>query len=265
MLTSPAFGQADMTNCERELIQFAGSVQPHGLLLVLHEPQLRIVQASRSASRWLGRPLDSLLHQDLDRLGGDVAERVRALGGAGDLRDPQPLRCSVGDAHFEGAVHRVGSETLILELEPLRPQPPQDYEVRIDVALLLQQLGAAVQRISEAASIAVLTDGVVQQLRDMVGYDRVMVYRFDPDGHGKIIAEARDPRLEPLLGHRYPATDIPQRARELYLRNRVRVLVDVHYEPSELVPQRPPRQRGPGGTRHVDVTPAQHVAATCST
>jgi chemotaxis family two-component system sensor kinase Cph1 len=53
-----------------------------------------------------------------------------------------------------------------------------------------------------------------------------------PDGHGKIIAEARDPRLESLLGHHYPASDIPQRARELYLRNRVRVLVDVHYEAS---------------------------------
>jgi chemotaxis family two-component system sensor kinase Cph1 len=68
-------------------------------------------------------------------------------------------------------------------------------------------------------------------LRDLTGYDRVMVYRFDPDGHGKIIAEARDPRLESLLGHHYPATDIPQRARELYMRNRLRVLVDVDYEP----------------------------------
>jgi chemotaxis family two-component system sensor kinase Cph1 len=69
-----------------------------------------------------------------------------------------------------------------------------------------------------------------------------MVYRFDPDGHGKIIAEARDPRLESLLGHHYPATDIPQRARELYLRNRLRVLVDVHYEPP-LVPRQLPAAR----------------------
>ena len=70
-----------------------------------------------------------------------------------------------------------------------------------------------------------------------------MVYKFDPDGHGKIIAEARDPRLESLLGHHYPASDIPQRARELYLRNRVRVLVDVHYEPSPLVPRQLPGGR----------------------
>ena len=238
MLTSPAFGQADLTNCERELIQYAGSIQPHGLLLVLHEPRLRIVQASRSAGHWLGASLDGVLLRELHQLGGDAGDRVRAMREAGDLREPQPLRCRLGGSVFEGALHRVGDDTLVLELEPVEPAQP--HSLQIDSTQLLQRLGAAVQRISEAASIGALTDGVVQQLRDIVGYDRVMVYRFDPDGHGKIIAEARDPRLESLLGHRYPATDIPQRARELYLRNRVRVLADVHYEPSELLPQHPP-------------------------
>ena len=254
MSSSPAFGQADMTNCERELIQFAGSIQPHGLLLVLHEPQLRIVQASRSAGRWLGWPLDSLLLRELHELGGDASARVRALCDAGDLHEPQPLRCSVGETVFEGALHRVGADTLVLELEPVDPLPPKLHSVQIDGTQLLRSLGTAVQRISEAASIGVLTDGVVQQLRDIVGYDRVMVYRFDPDGHGKIIAEARDPRLESLLGHRYPATDIPQRARELYLRNRVRVLVDVHYEPSELLPQRPSGGGGAGPRGELDMS-----------
>ena len=69
---------------------------------------------------------------------------------------------------------------------------------------------AAVQRFSAASAIGTLADGVVRCFRDMLGYDRVMVYKFDPDGHGKIIAEARDPRLESLLGHHYPASDIPQ-------------------------------------------------------
>jgi PAS domain S-box-containing protein len=236
MSISPAFGQADMTNCDRELIQFAGSIQPHGLLLVLQEPQLRIVQASRSASRWLGRPLDWLLLSNLHQLQGDTGPQLQALCAESDLREPQPLRCTLGTALFDGAVHRVADDMLVLELEPVDPPPPSVPSVQIDGTALLGQLGALVQRISEASSIGTLTDGVVQDLRDIVGYDRVMVYRFDPDGHGKIIAEARDPRLEPLLGHRYPATDIPQRARDLYLRNRVRVLVDVHYEPSLLVP-----------------------------
>jgi light-regulated signal transduction histidine kinase (bacteriophytochrome) len=247
MSISPAFGQADMTNCERERIQFAGSIQPHGLLLVLQAPQLRIVQASRSAGRWLGRPLDWLLLNDLHQLGGDAAGRVESLSAEHDLREPHPLHCSVGDALFEGAVHRIAPDMLVLELEPVDP-PPSLSSVTVDGALLVERLGALVQRISEASSIGTLADGVVQELRDLVGYDRVMAYRFDPDGHGKIIAEACDPRLDSLLGHRYPASDIPQQARELYLRNRVRVLVDVHYEPSPLVPHLMPGQAaGPGG------------------
>ncbi|MBU1360961.1 MAG: GAF domain-containing protein [Gammaproteobacteria bacterium] len=93
---------------------------------------------------------------------------------------------------------------------------------------------------SGASTIGTLADAVVKACRNLLGYDRVMVYKFDPDGHGKIIAEARDPRLESLLGHHYPASDIPQRARELYLRNRLRVLVDVNYVAAPLVPTRLP-------------------------
>ena len=67
-----------------------------------------------------------------------------------------------------------------------------------------------------------------------------MVYRFDEEGHGEVFSERREPKLEPFLGNRYPATDIPQIARRLYERNRVRVLVDVQDTPSPLVPQLSP-------------------------
>ncbi len=235
MSISPAFGQADLTNCERELIHLAGSVQPHGLLLVLRGPQLRIVQASQSAARLLGRPLDWLLLARLQELSDDADAGLRALAADSDLREPQPLRCRVAGQRFEGAAHRIDADTLVLELEPV--DAGGAHGPGFDNDALLQRLSAAVQRFSEASSIGTLADAVVQCVRDLVGYERVMVYRFDPDRHGKIIAEARDPRLESLLGHRYPASDIPQRARELYLRNRVRVLVDVHYEASPLVPR----------------------------
>jgi chemotaxis family two-component system sensor kinase Cph1 len=124
----------------------------------------------------------------------------------------------------------------VLELEPVPSQ--RDVHTVDHSGPLLDLVGGAVQRLGNASSLGVLADATVQVFRDLTGHDRVMVYKFDADGHGKIIAEARDPRLESLLGHHYPASDIPQRARELYLRNRVRVLVDVHYEPSPLVDDR---------------------------
>jgi PAS domain-containing protein len=102
---------------------------------------------------------------------------------------------------------------------------------------LQQRLADAVHQFSNAISIASLSDATVKCFRELAGYDRVMFYKFDPDGHGEIIAEARDEKLDSLLGHHYPASDIPQRARELYIRNRARVLVDANYEPVAIVPR----------------------------
>lgn len=245
MPSSPAFGQADLTNCERELIHLAGSVQPHGLLLALREPELRIIQASANVAALLGVPAEALLNQPVAELGGDLHERVRQLcAQSGELTELAPLRCRVmvgGAARdFEGTMHRVNGHVLLVEIEPVGAAHVSAQTVDIPGPHLRELLGAAVQRFSGASAIGTLADSVVRCFRDMLGYDRVMVYKFDPDGHGKIIAEARDPRLESLLGHHYPATDIPQRARELYLRNRLRVLVDVHYQPSPLVPRQLP-------------------------
>ena len=250
MLTHPSFGQADLTNCERELIHLAGSVQPHGVLLVLREPDLVVVQASSSALSLLGIAAERLLERPLAALGGDVDAVVRDLVATLDLVEPAPLRCRVAHAPvppgrdawagaLEGFVHRHPDGGLIVELEPLIPPPGPSAAVAavdVDEAFLLDSLSSAVQRFSNASSIGTLADAVVKCVRDLTGYDRVMVYKFDPDGHGKIIAEARDPRLDSLLGHHYPASDIPQRARTLYIRNRVRVLVDAGYVPAPLVP-----------------------------
>jgi two-component system, chemotaxis family, sensor kinase Cph1 len=245
VLSSPAFGQADLSNCERELIHLAGSVQPHGLLLALHEPELRILLASANVQTLLGVHVEALLKQPVAELGGDLQARIRQIcAQTADLTEPTPLRCCVlvngQTCHFEGTMHRVRGDVLLVEIEPVAADGSQVYTVDIPGAALRTLLADAVQRFSAASAIGTLADGVVRCLRDMLGYDRVMVYKFDPDGHGKIIAEARDPRLDSLLGHHYPASDIPQRARELYLRTRLRVLVDVHYEPSPLVPRQLP-------------------------
>ncbi len=236
-----AFGHADLTNCEREPIHLAGSVQPHGALLVLRDDaDLMVLQGSRNAGALLGKPVERLRGQPLATLGGDVAARVADLRAKQDLAEPVALQCSLtlaqGPRRFEGALHRLGG-LLLLELEPAEgPAPGMPLPVSLEPAVLGGAIASAVQRFSAAPSIGLLSDAVVQVFRELTGYDRVMVYKFDPDGHGQVIAEARHPRLESLLGHHYPASDIPQRARELYLRNRVRMLVDVDYEPAVIEP-----------------------------
>ena len=251
MSVSPPFGQADLSNCERELIHLAGSIQPHGFLLVLDKADGAVLQASANASAMLGLDTTSaeLIGMPVNRLPGNLAALIRAYDADGIGAVPIPIRCHTelggSNQHWEGALHQIEPGWLIVELEPVVESG--GAVVHHEQAQLLQLVGSSVQRLSNAASLGVLADAAVQSFRDLIGYDRVMVYKFDADGHGKIISEARDPRLESLLGNHYPATDIPQRARELYLRSRVRVLVDVHYLPSQLQPEVLPNVGTVGG------------------
>jgi two-component system, chemotaxis family, sensor kinase Cph1 len=246
VLGSPAFGQADLTNCERELIQFAGSVQPHGVLVALREPGFEIIQVSANALALLGINAQSLLGKSLHLLGGNIDTAVSQIAASTDLAEPVPLVCQCTvrreAVEFEGTVHRVAGRALVVEIEPIAGSPgrAEIETVSMPISKLVEHMNQSIQRFSDASTLGTLCDAVVRRFRDMVGYDRVMVYKFDPDGHGKIISEARNPRLDSLLGHHYPATDIPQRARELYLRNRLRVLVDVNYEACALEPRELP-------------------------
>jgi two-component system, chemotaxis family, sensor kinase Cph1 len=245
---SPAFGQADLSNCERELIHLAGSIQPHGVLLVVDASDFAVTQASANCGAVLGVDFDDLLKSKVDVLGPALAGQLRELAPSLQPEETRPLQVRLGrlgrhGGSFEGTVHRHPAQGLIVELEPSASNGGAQT-VSLDSELLIERMAAAVQRLGAASNQALLLDAVVQIFRDLTGYDRVMAYRFDPDGHGKIVAEARHPRLDTLLGHHYPASDIPQRARELYLRNRVRVLVDVHYEAVPIEPRLQPRTGG---------------------
>lgn len=226
---TPAFGEADLSNCEREQIHLAGSIQPHGALLVLREPELEIVQVSANACGFLG--LESLLGAKLDQIEGDLAEKVRRHLGDRMDRIPIAVRCHLGAParEFDGLMHRPPEGGLIVELEEAGAS-----------LNLSQHLEGSLRKILETASLAELCTEAAAIFKRLTGFDRIMVYRFDEEGHGEVFAERREEHLEPFLGNRYPASDIPQIARRLYERNRVRVLVDVDYAPVPLEPSLSP-------------------------
>jgi light-regulated signal transduction histidine kinase (bacteriophytochrome) len=221
----PEFGKADLSNCEREQINVPGSIQPHGALLVVSEPGLVVVQASGNAAAVLG--VDGAV------LGAKLADISPALAEAlpphlaGALNElPIAIRCQAGSSRdFDAMVHRPPKGGLVVELE--RAGPLADPSAALD---------ADITSLVTALSLRALCDEAAVIFKRLTGYDRVMVYRFDEAGHGEVFSEQREPALEAYLGNRYPASDIPQIARRLYERNRVRVLVDVDYTPSPIHP-----------------------------
>jgi chemotaxis family two-component system sensor kinase Cph1 len=227
--SQPPFGQADLSNCEREQIHLAASIQPHGILIVLREQDWVIVQCSENAAANLG--IDSILNQPIAALGGDLSEALARHSGE-PLHDlPRAVRCRVGPNldSWNGLIHRAAGGGIVVELE-------RAGEL-IDVSSGIRR---GVERMTACSSLRTLCAEAAAIYKELTGYDRVMAYRFDDQGHGEIVAEEREVHLEAYLGNRYPASDIPRMARRLYERNRVRVLVDVNYRPIPLQPRLTP-------------------------
>ncbi len=228
--STPAFGKADLSNCEREQIHLAGAIQPHGALLALDAETLQVRQASSNAMAFLDLPREPL-GEHVAALPGDVADQIapwldRELSGI-----PVAVRCRVGlsRGHYDCLLHRAHARIIVLEFERAERSELRSGTLR-----------DALERIAQASSLTALSENTAKIFRQLTGYDRVMIYRFDEAGHGEVFAESRVDELEPLLGNRYPASDIPQIARKLYERNRVRLLSDVHSEQVPLVPPRNP-------------------------
>lgn len=227
---SPEFGKATLENCEREQIHLAGSIQSHGALMILREPELVVVQASSNLGEFLHFETGPCLGLGLDVVAPQIEAALREL--EGEMLDSLPVavRCEHDAAGaLDLIVHRPASGGLLVEIEHAGA-----------AVTLAGAVEAGLRSIVSAASLPGLCDEAAWVFREITGYDRVMVYRFDDEGHGEVVSEHRRADLEALLGNRYPASDIPQIARKLYVRNRTRVLVDVDFSPIAILPRHAP-------------------------
>ncbi|HET9622105.1 MAG TPA: ATP-binding protein [Kofleriaceae bacterium] len=220
-----------LDNCAREPIHIPGSIQPHGLLFACRGADLRVHQVSANVERWLGVAPDAMLGLPIGGLlGAEAAETVIDAARRSVLREISPLRVATArGASFDAVMHRSG-DVVIIELEhagQLLPPGPRGFDPRLRGSIL---------RMQHAESVTALCQIAAREVRDVTGFDRVMVYRFDAEWNGEVVAEEKRADLEPFLGLHYPASDIPAQARELYTVNWLRLIADVAYQPVPLVP-----------------------------
>jgi light-regulated signal transduction histidine kinase (bacteriophytochrome) len=243
----PSGEPLDLSTCAREPIHIPGSIQPHGVLLAVSEPELRIVQVSANSAALLGLPPAKLLELTLHALLDEVSlARVRnaCKDEESRIEDQSPLRVVTASAttserarDFDAILHRSGG-LLVVELEPSTSDP-------LAIVAAYRSTRRAVDQLDRSTSVVDLCARAAIEVRGLTGFDRVMVYRFDADWHGEVIAEAKREDLEPFLGLHYPASDIPEQARRLYALSTLRIIVDVDYTPAPLVPQQNPRTSEP--------------------
>ncbi|MEI4469682.1 histidine kinase dimerization/phosphoacceptor domain -containing protein [Frigidibacter sp. MR17.24] len=224
---------AELARCDTAPIHIPGSIQPHGLLLVADPATLRVEGGAgriedRLTDNWLGADLSILLSLPIPALVTEPTGTENPLVVIGAVEGRHEM--FLATAHLsrtEDVGHSSGAPRLIVELEP------QGVEV-LPAHTVLAALERTEATFARHTRLETLADAAAQEFRNITGYGRVMIYQFLEDGTGKVIAEAKEDALRSFLNHHFPASDIPRQARELYVRNRVRVIPDAFYNPEQL-------------------------------
>ncbi|MEM6401109.1 MAG: GAF domain-containing protein [Cyanobacteria bacterium P01_D01_bin.116] len=232
-----------LSNCDREAIHIPSSIQSHGILLALSEPEFTIVQVSDNTFEYLGWQPEELLNRKLSFLVDESQIQTIRMCLKEDFESVNPLKVFIKRGEetliFDGIVHRsVGA--VILELEPTLST--QDDAKFFDFYNLVR---TPLSKIQKSSTLTELCNVIVKEIRKITGFDRVMIYRFDEDGAGIVIAENPREDLDKFLGLRYPATDIPKQAKRLYTLNLLRLIKDVNCQQANLIPRLNPQTNEP--------------------
>jgi len=223
---------SELDRCAQEQVQIIGQIQPHGLLFALSESDLIVRQVSANISGMLGRPPESVLDRSFEIvLGAQLFEsfQIQLLSDARTIATSLRIPATGGTVEMRCIAHRQDG-VLIVEFEPLEAAHSLtllDFEAHIQLPL---------SRIRAASDIIDLSRIAASEVRRLSGFERVMVYRFDEDWNGEVIAEIAGPSPVSYLGLRFPAGDIPPQVRELLLLNKTRVIIDVNAIPAQIIP-----------------------------
>ncbi|MBE9119826.1 GAF domain-containing protein [Tychonema sp. LEGE 07199] len=232
-ITIPALEEVDLTNCDKEPIHLSGHIQPHGVLIVVREPELEILQVSENTQELLGFDAKSAIGQNLSLLfDGAQLEKFNACLEKENLKTVNPIKVSVEKAgkslDFDCILHRIEG-VLMVELELATTTES------LSVFSFYHSVRSTVSQIQNATDLQNLCQQTVKEIRKYSKFDRVMVYQFDSEGNGAVIAEDKAENLTPFLGLNYPNTDIPKQARKLYSLNWLRLIPDINYQPVPII------------------------------
>ncbi len=221
----------NLETCDTEPIHLPGSVQHHGFLIALDE-QLVVRYCSENISSFIEVNAADILGLSLNdvevfknKTNQDLVALVRFASQQDLTAGQNAFIYHLNEQTFNAIVHFYNGYHLI-DFEPAASNLNHDLQSLV---------GRSLSEILSDKKIENLLHNVAQQIKKIIGYDRVMVYKFHDDGHGEVVAEAKSDSFESWLGLHYPASDIPKQARELYKINLVRLIADVHSTPSALL------------------------------
>jgi chemotaxis family two-component system sensor kinase Cph1 len=221
-----SFLTVNLTNCDLEPIHIPGKIQSHGFFFATDEKGIIRFLSDNSNNFILGT-FPQLLDQSL----ADVAHVIDTSGEVNwtdilqqNFADINPVSLDIGKETFNMIMSHSDRYTLF-EFERAG-----NFSHRQEARLITK----SIPTILRESSLQTLITATSEEVRRIIQYDRVMIYKFAEDGHGEVVAESKKEDLESWLGLHYPASDIPKQARELYKLNLTRLINDVNDEPAAI-------------------------------
>ena len=220
-------------------------IQSHGVVLVLDPDDLTVLQTSTNTVDEFAIDPRNVIGKSLDEiLDPFQVEQFKSRLTEEKLDFINPVKIWVhrdGDDYnvFDAVFHRSKEGFLILELEPALTQE------NIPFLSFYHLARASINQLELTAELPEFCQVIVREVRKVTGFDRVMLYRFDDDGHGEVVAEEKCDEMEPYLGLHYPESDIPKTARQMVLSNWIRVIPDTAAPAVDLYPAKNPVTQQP--------------------
>ncbi|MCX2491895.1 ATP-binding protein [Pedobacter sp. PF22-3] len=222
----------DLTNCDQEPIHIPGKIQSHGFLIAVDKNSDTISYISENTGDFLKKEAQSLLNKPLAELNDlikqqDSAFNIEDLLKLGIIRksfdaiSPHPLEINGNPFYL---IISSSKNDWLLEFEPVTLQ----FDIQSSV-------GRSASSMLQGKNIFALLKGAAKEVKRLINYDRIMVYKFLEDGHGEVVAEEKEADLESFFGLHYPASDIPKQARELYKLNLTRLIANVNIADSKII------------------------------
>ncbi len=238
--------EVDLSNCDTEPIHIIPYVQHHACLIACNQTTLEIIHASENLKDKIGiahldiigKSLETILEPTVFTIITDALKKEEVLA-----INPVRIGFEVDDKYLSyNLIVHTYQQRLILEFEP--------YDPIVATTNYQYSLGKAILNIQQAKELHEVYKIAAREISLLTGYDRVMVYKFDQEGHGQVIAEEKSAKLDSFLGLNYPATDIPKQARALFLINKVRLKSNVNSTPSAIYPLLGPDNQAPLDLTH---------------
>lgn len=225
----------DSEFCGSIPLHLVNLIQPHGMLLVLDKQELHIVQASANTEYYLGIEADDLIDKPLaaflpNQEFTEIKTKISNYSSPDNIPFNIHFTTTNKTLALTALVHPK-EDYILVELEK-SPAPDQESSF----SGLYQRIKHITSRLKGTPTIADASQLFAEEVKKITSFDRVLVYQFDSQWNGIVIAQCKEPDMDDYMDLRFPASDVPKQARDLYFRNPYRLIPTRDYTPVGLIP-----------------------------